>query len=77
MEHPFINDLSDKNVEELQETIISLTNKLSIAYRTQNQPLVNQLQMALESYKNAHNKKLDELFSKQNLDVAIKVDNKR
>ena len=52
MEHPFINDLSGKSLEEIQETISDLTNKLTFAYRTQNGPLVNQLQMVIESYKN-------------------------
>jgi len=49
MEHPFISSLSDKSVEELQTTISSLTSKLTFAYRTGNQPWVNQLTMAMES----------------------------
>ena len=73
MEHPFINDLSSKSLEEIQETISDLTNKLTFAYRTQNGPLVNQLQMVIESYKNEQSKKLDALFKKQNIDTAINV----
>lgn len=73
MEHPFINDLSDKSLEELQETLSDLTNKLTFAYRTQNGPLIHQLQMVIESYKNEQNKKLDALFKKQNIDTQINV----
>ena len=73
MEHPFINDLSDKSLEEIQETISDLTNKLTFAYRTQNAPLVNQIQMVIESYKNEQSKKLDALFKKQKIDTAINV----
>lgn len=73
MEHPFINDLSDKSLEELQETLSDLTNKLTFAYRSQNGPLIHQLQMVIESYKNEQNKKLDALFKKQNIDTTINV----
>jgi hypothetical protein len=73
MEHPFINDLSDKSLEELQETLSDLTNKLTFAYRTQNGPLIHQLQMVIESYKNEQSKKLDALFKKQNIDNTINV----
>lgn len=78
MEHPFISDLSDKTLEELQETLSDLTSKLTFAYRSQNQPLVHQLQMVIESYKNEHNRKLDALFKKQNIETTINVqDGKR
>jgi hypothetical protein len=73
MEHPFINDLSDKSLEELQETLSDLTSKLTFAYRTQNGPLIHQLQMVIESYKNEQNRKLDALFKKQNIDATINV----
>lgn len=74
MEHPFISDLSDKTLEELQETLSNLTTKLTFAYRTQNQPLVHQLQMVIESYKNEQNRKLDTLFKQQNIDTTINVE---
>lgn len=73
MEHPFINDLSDKSLEELQETLSDLTSKLTFAYRSQNGPLIHQLQMVIESYKNEQNRKLDALFKKQNIDTTINV----
>lgn len=73
MEHPFIHDLSDKNLEELQNTISDLNSKLTFAYRIQNQPLVHQLQMVIESYKNQYNKKMDELIKKQNIQTTISI----
>jgi hypothetical protein len=73
MEHPFINDLSDKNMEELQDAISSLNQKLTFAYRTGNQPLIHQLHMVLESYRNQHKKKMDELFAKQKLNTQINI----
>jgi len=73
MEHPFIQDISGKNLEELQNTLSDLNSKLSFAYRMQNQPLVHQLQMVIESYKNQYNKKMDELIKKQNIQSAINI----
>lgn len=73
MEHPFIHDLSDKSLEELQDAISSLNQKLTFAYRTGNQPLVHQINMVLESYKNQQRKKMDEIFAKQKLNTQINI----
>ena len=73
MEHPFITDLSDKSLEDLQTTISSLSNKLNYAYRTSNGPLIQQINMALESYRGAYKKKMDELISKQNVLSQVKI----
>lgn len=77
MEHPFINNLDDKNLEDLQTKISELSNKLNFAYRTQNSPLISQINMALESYRNAYNKKMNELIKKQNINAQVKIDNKK
>jgi hypothetical protein len=76
MEHPFINksDLSNKSLEELQETLSSLTTKINFAMASGNQPLLNQLRMAVTSYQAQHKKKLDEVFAKQDLGNNIHVD---
>lgn len=74
MEHPFINNLEDKSLEELQEAISSLTTKLTFAYRTGNRPLIHQLQMALESYKVQQSKKMDAIFAKQKINTTINVE---
>jgi hypothetical protein len=76
MEHPFINNLETKSLEDLQSTISNLTSKLTFAYRTGNGPLIQQLNMAIESYKIAYSKKMDELISKQKLQTQIKVEKK-
>jgi hypothetical protein len=75
MEHPFINksDLKDKTLEELQDTISGLMTKLTFAYRTSNGPLIHQLHMALETYRNQQSKKMDEIFEKQKLSKTINI----
>lgn len=73
MEHPFIPSLADKTVEELQETITSLTSKLTFAHRTGNRPLINQLNMAMESYKKEYSKKMDDMVKKKDLDNKINI----
>lgn len=76
MEHPFINDLSNKSLEELQTSISSLSTKLNFAYRSNNGNMIRQIQMALESYKNAYQKKMDELIKKQNIQTQVVIDKK-
>lgn len=73
MEHPFINDLADKKLEDLQLKISELNTKLSFAYRTGNRPLIMQLQMAIESYRNAYTKKMDEVMQKQKMTGKINI----
>lgn len=77
MQHPFINNLSEKTLEELQSTISSLTGKLTFAYRTGNGPLIHQLHMAIESYKAEYMKKMDEMVSKQKIQTKISIEKDR
>lgn len=77
MEHPFITDLSDKSLEELQKIVGELTNKLNFAYRSGNGPLIAQIQMAIESYKAAYNKKMGELMDKQKINTKVQIQNER
>lgn len=76
MEHPFLNkaDLKDLSVEQLQEKMMDLTNKLTFAYRTGNQALVHQVQMVLQTYRSVFTTKMDELFEKQNIKTKINVE---
>jgi hypothetical protein len=80
MEHPFLNkaDLKEMSTEQLQEKMASLNDKLTFAYRTGNGPLIHQLQMVLETYRNQFTTKMDELFEKQNIKnkINIESDNK-
>lgn len=66
--------MSDKSLDELQEAISGLNNKLTFAYRTGNGPLIHQLQMVLESYKNQQRKKMDEIFAKQKINTTINIE---
>ena len=73
MEHPFISSLSDKTIEELQTSISDLTKKLNFAYRMQNTAMITQLLMILDSYKQEHNRKMDDLLKKQNTQTQISI----
>ena len=73
MEHPFIKSLDTLSLEELQTKISDLTTKLNFAYRMNNTALIHQLNMALESYRNAQGKKMSEMMGKVN--TAIKIEN--
>jgi len=75
MQHPFINNLSDKSLEDLQKTISDLTGKLTFAYRVGNGPLIHQLNMVIESYKAEYSKKMDDLIKKQNIQNKIQIEN--
>jgi len=73
MEHPFINDLSDKSIDQLQETLTSLYSKLTFAQRSGNQPLTQQINMVIESYKKEYQKKIDAMIKKQNIEGQVRI----
>jgi len=73
MQHPFISDLSDKSLEELQSTITDLQGKLNFAFRMGNSAMISQLRMVIESYQTESAKRLDELYKKQNLKSSVNV----
>jgi hypothetical protein len=50
MEHPLIGNLDNLTTDQLREKVYELTRKMNTAIRLNNQPLVTQIQMALESY---------------------------
>ena len=58
MEHPLIPNLDEFTEQELLDKITELNKKLSIALRTGNAHLCNQLRMAIESYQNKYQEKL-------------------
>lgn len=66
MEHPFLSteEIAKMKMEDIQSKITELTNKLSFAYGTGNGYLVHQLSMALETYNAAMQRKLSEMFPK-------------
>lgn len=65
MEHPAldVNQIKEElTLEEIQEKIRGLTDRLSFAHQTQNQTLIHQLQMVYEVYSRAQMEVLNEMF---------------
>lgn len=69
MEHPLIGNLDELTLDELSSRVSDLSNKLSIAVRHGNGHLCNQIRMALESYQNKYQEKLQESYRKQPTDI--------
>lgn len=76
MEHPFVNidGLREQSMEELQDAITELTKKLSFAHSMGNQPMIHQIQMALESHQTVYREKMDKAFEKQQIKSQISVE---
>lgn len=77
MEHPFLSVKEIKDtmtIEQIQEKIRMLADRLRFAYNTGNGPLINQLHMVYEVYTNAQIEKLNELFSSDGKDHQNKID---
>ena len=73
MEHPFMPDISDKTVDELQTSMNDLTKKLTFAHRMGQSFMINQIQMVLEGYKTEYAKRMDELYKKQNIQNNLQI----
>lgn len=65
MEHPLIGNLEDLTVEDLSKKVTDLNHKLTIAMRSGNGQLCNQIRMALESYQNKYQEKVQSTYRKQ------------
>jgi hypothetical protein len=75
MEHPLLEELSHLTLEEVQSKISDLNKKLAFAYQTNNQPIVNQLNLIMGSYQEVYRKKMDELMPKGDSDkYSDKID---
>ena len=73
MQHPFINDLSDKSLDDLTKTLTDLQGKLTWARRSMNQPLIHQMQMVIESYNAEYQKRMDAMYKQQNIEGSINI----
>jgi hypothetical protein len=73
MEHPLIGDLSKLTLDELGEKIADLNRKLSMAMRTGNGHLCNQIRMAIESHNVKYQEKLQESYKKSDIDFGDKI----
>ena len=75
MEYPLIGDLNNLTLDELSTKVADLNSKLSMAMRTGNGHLCNQIRMAIESYQVKYQEKLQESYKKSdaNFDDKIKI----
>ena len=73
MEHPLITDVDKLTLEQLSDRVTDLGKKLTIAQRTGNGHLCNQIRMALESYNTKYQSKLQESNKTHNFDDKIKI----
>lgn len=68
MEHPLIGNIDNLTIDQLQEKISELTKKLTIAHRSGNGHLTNQIRMALETFNNKYREKISDAYSKKGKD---------
>ena len=73
MEHPLIGDLSSLTLDELSAKVSDLNKKLTMAMRTGNGHLCNQIRMAIESHNVKYQEKLQESYKKSDTDFANKI----
>lgn len=71
MEHPLVGNLDNLSADQLTAQISDLSQKLGIANRTGNAHLCNQIRMALESYQNKYQQKLQADYAKTLSDAKI------
>jgi hypothetical protein len=74
MEHPLIGDLNSLTVDELTTKISDLNQKLTFAMRTGNGHLCTQLRMAIESYNNKYQEKINEVYKTTQTNFKDKID---
>jgi len=64
--HPFTQNINELSIDELEQKISELNNKIQMAYGLSSASLViPQMFMLLEDYTYAYNIKIDELLSKK------------
>jgi hypothetical protein len=66
VEHPLINNIDNLTVDELQGKISELNKKLSFAHRSGNGQLANQIRMAIETFRNKYQEKMQVIQDNQN-----------
>lgn len=77
MEHPLISDIDNLTIDELQGKISELNKKLSFAQRIGNAQLANQIRMAIETFRNKYQQKMQTIHDSQNKnnpDFSDKID---
>ena len=74
MEHPLIGNIDHLTEDELSEKINDLSRKLNMAVRSGNGHMCNQLRMALESFQNKYQQKLQEARKGKSTNFDDKID---
>ena len=75
MQHPLISNeiVTAKTTEEIQEIIAKLNKQLNYAYRLNNQVMINQLLLVLNTYRVEHNKRMEEQWAAESGDAEDKI----
>ena len=74
MEHPLIGKIDDLSESELLDKITELNGKLTIAMRMGNSSLINQVSLAINTYRNKLTEKQKKARSGDNNDFEDKID---
>ena len=74
MEHPLIGKIDDLSESELLDKITELNGKLTIAMRMGNSSLINQVNLAINTYRNKLTEKQEKARSGDNKDFEDKID---
>jgi len=74
MEHPLIGKIDDLSESELLDKITELNRKLTIAMRMGNSSLINQVNLAINTYRNKLTEKQKKARSGDNNDFEDKID---
>ena len=72
--HPFIGDLSSKTLPELEEKMAELNKKLTFVSRSNNFAMINQIMLALNSYRSEYARRQEEMWSKKSDKLVGKID---
>ena len=74
MEHPLIGKIDHLSESELLDKITELNGKLTIAMRMGNSSLINQVNLAINTYRNKLTEKRKKARSGDNNDFEDKID---
>jgi hypothetical protein len=74
MEHPLIGKIDNLSESELLDKITELNGKLTIAMRMGNSSLINQVNLAINTYRNKLTEKQKKARSGDNNDFEDKID---
>lgn len=72
--HPFVQDLSNKTMEELLESISKLQKQQQFMFKMGKADLVNQINMIINSYRTEYQKRQKELWDKKSQGLDKKID---